>query len=77
MARNVKTSHDEKASAAGVDSSHTQPETPQAASAPPSEAARAEVPPDRVLMVKDGHETLVRNNASVQIMEGLGWKRVD
>lgn len=30
--------------------------------------------PAAVLMTKDGVETLVNNNESVQIMEGLGWK---
>lgn len=41
--------------------------------APEPVAAEPAEKPASVLMTKDGVETLVNNNESVQIMEGLGW----
>jgi len=33
--------------------------------------------PANVLMAKDGHQTEVANNQSVEIMQGLGWALVE
>lgn len=56
-----------------------------AAKAEQPEEQRADAPaapepaekPASVLMTKDGIETLVNNNESVQIMEALGWALKD
>lgn len=55
-----------------IDSNGEKHTMPKIEKATVSETVKSAV---AVMMIKDGVETLVNNNDSVHIMEGLGWTR--